>query len=163
MLLIIQLVLYCLLFFLMVKAAVKDNGMNCLYFSPPAFIDEAARRGLADKDETMKHGKRFMVPFCIIMLVVLVLIIAVWNRVTTFTAAYWQAVLFLVVMNWFDGICMDLVWVAHGKEWAIPGMEGISYIKPLKSVLIKRTAGTVLYFIIALPVASASVLAWSIF
>ena len=33
MLLIIQLVLYCLLFFLMVKAAVKDNGMNCLYFT----------------------------------------------------------------------------------------------------------------------------------
>ena len=63
MLLIIQLILYCLLFFLMVKAAVKDNGMNCLYFYPPSFIDEAA--------------KRFMVPFCIIMLVVLVLIIAV--------------------------------------------------------------------------------------
>ena len=63
MLLIIQLVLYCLLFFLMVKTAVKDNGMNCLYFYPPAFIDEAARRGLADKDETMKRGKRFMVPF----------------------------------------------------------------------------------------------------
>lgn len=107
MLLIIQLILYCLLFFLMVKAAVKDNGMNCLYFYPPAFIDEAAKRGLADKDETMKRGKRFMVPFCIIMLVVLVFIIAVWNRVTTFTAAYWQAVLFLVVMNWFDGICMN--------------------------------------------------------
>ena len=71
MLLIIQLILYCLLFFLMVKAAVKDNGMNCLYFYPPAFIDEAARRGLADRDETMKRGKRFMVPFCIIMLVVL--------------------------------------------------------------------------------------------
>lgn len=77
MLLIIRLVLYCLLFFLMVKAAAKDNGMNCLYFYPPAFIDEAARCGLADKDETMKRGKRFMVPFCIIMLVVLVLIIAV--------------------------------------------------------------------------------------
>ena len=81
-----------------------------------------------------------------------------WNRVTNFTAAYWQAVLFLVVMNWFDGICMDLVWVAHGKEWAIPGMEGIPYIKPQRSVLIKRTAGTALYFVIALPVAGAAVL-----
>lgn len=43
MLLIIQLILYCLLFFLMVKAAVKDNGMNCLYFYPPAFIDWLTR------------------------------------------------------------------------------------------------------------------------
>ena len=43
MLLIIQLVLYCLLFFLMVKAAVKDNGMNCLYFYPKEYLDEAQR------------------------------------------------------------------------------------------------------------------------
>ena len=44
MLLIIQLILYCLLFFLMVKAAVKDNGMNCLYFYPPAFIESAPEK-----------------------------------------------------------------------------------------------------------------------
>lgn len=44
-----------------------------------------------------------------------------------------------------------------------PGMESIPYIKPLKSVLIKRTAATVLYFIIALPAAGAAVLAGSIF
>ena len=163
MLYVLQMALYCLLFVVLVKCAAGNSGLNCLYFYPKAYIDEAQKRGIADKDAVMKKGTRFMVPFCIIMLVVLVLIIAVWNRVTTFTAAYWQAVLFLVVMNWFDGICMDLVWVAHGKEWAIPGMESIPYIKPLKSVLIKRTVGTVLYFIIALPVAGAAVLAGSIF
>ena len=162
MLIVLQLILYCFLFYLLVKIELKDNGMNCLYFYPPAFIDEAAKRGLADKDATMKRGKRFMVPFCIIMLVVLVLIIGAWNHAADFKTAYWQAVLFLVVMNWFDGIGMDLVWVAHGKVWVIPGMEGIPYIKPLKSVLIKRTAGTVLYFIIALPVAGAAMLLASV-
>lgn len=154
MLILLQLILYCLLFYLLVKIELKNDGLNCLYFYPPAYIDEAAKRGLADKDETRKRGKRFMVPFCIIMLVALVLIIAVWNRAADFKTAYWQAVLFLVVMNWFDGICMDLVWVAHSKVWVIPGMEGIPYVKPLKSVLIKRTAGTVLYFVIALAVAA---------
>ena len=64
MLLIIQLILYCLLFFLMVKAAVKDNGMNCLYFYPTAYIDEAQRRGLAEHGAVMRRGKRFMIPFC---------------------------------------------------------------------------------------------------
>ena len=158
MLLIIQLILYCLLFFLMVKAAVKDNGMNCLYFYPPAFIDEAARRGLADKDETMKRGKRFMVPFCIIMLVVLVLIIAVWNRVTTFTAAYWQAVLFLVVMNWFDGFVIDLLWVGHSKIWRIEGMEGVPYVKPWRTVYTKHSAATALYLLVAAAVGGIVVL-----
>ena len=37
MLLIIQLILYCLLFFLMVKAAVKDNGMNLPVVLPAGF------------------------------------------------------------------------------------------------------------------------------
>ena len=158
MLLIIQLVLYCLLFFLMVKAAVKDNGMNCLYFYPPAFIDEAAKRGLADKDETMKRGKRFMVPFCIIMLVVLVLIIAVWNRVTTFTAAYWQAVLFLVVMNWFDGLVIDLLWVGHSKIWRIEGMEGVPYVKLWRAVVNKRSAAMMLYLLVAAAIGGIVVL-----
>ena len=82
---------------------------------------------------------------------------------TNFTAAYWQAVLFLVVMNWFDGICMDLVWVAHGKEWAIPGMEGIPYAKPWKTILVRRSLGTVVYLVLALAIAGIVVLLGRIF
>ena len=43
----LQIALYCLLFFLLFKCAVKNDGRNCLYFYPPAFIDEAARPGAA--------------------------------------------------------------------------------------------------------------------
>ena len=32
----LQLCLYCLLFFLLVKAAVRNDGRNCLYFSKKA-------------------------------------------------------------------------------------------------------------------------------
>ena len=158
MLLWVQIALYCLLFFLMVKFAAKDNGLNCLYFYPKEYINETDRRGLADKDAVMKKGKRFMIPFCIILFVVLILILAVWNRVTDFRTAYIQTVLFLVVMNWFDGILIDLVWVSHSKIWVIKGMEGVPYVKPLKTVLIKRSAGTVLYFVIALAIAGIVVL-----
>ena len=163
MLLLLQIILCCLLYLALVKCAVRDSGRNCLYFYPDAYLDEAQKRGIADKTEELRKGKRFMTFFCLVIFAVLVAIIAGWNGVKDFHTACFEAYLFLVVMNWFDGICMDLVWVAHGKEWAIPGMEGIPYIKPLKSVLIKRTAGTVLYFIIALPVAGAAVLAGSIF
>ena len=128
MLLIIQLVLYCLLFFLMVKAAVKDNGMNCLYFYPTAYIDEAQRRGLAEHGDVMRRGKRFMIPF---------------------RAAYAQTAVFLVVMNWFDGIVIDRLWVGRSKIWRIEGMEGVPYVKPWKTVLIKRGLGTVLYLLLS--------------
>lgn len=158
MMLLLQNVLYCLLFILLVKCAVRNNGMNCLYFYPKEYIEEAERRGLADKDAVMKRGKRFMIPFCIFIFVVLILIIALWNNVTDFKTAYLQAYLFLVVMNWFDGIVLDRIWVAHSKVWVIEGMDGVPYIKPWKSVLIKRGAATILYLVIALVVAGIVVL-----
>ena len=153
MMLLLQNVLYCALFIFPVKCAVRDNGMNCLYFYPKEYLEEAQRRGIADKDATMKKGKRFMIPFCIVIFVALILIISFWNHVTDFKTAYLQAVLFLVVMNWFDGIVMDRIWVGHSKIWRIKGMEGVLYMKSWKDILVRRSLGTVLYLIIALVVA----------
>lgn len=159
MLLLFQLILYCLLFLALVKYAVKDSGRNCLYFYPQEFLDEAQRRGIiADKTTEMRKGKRFMTVFCLVILIALLAIIAGWNRVTDFKTAYWQAYLFLVVMNWFDGIVIDRLWVGRGKIWRIEGMEGVPYVKPWKTVLIKRGAATVLYLLIAAAVAGLVVL-----
>ena len=114
--------------------------------------------GIAEKDAVMKKGKRFMIPFCIVMLAALTAILSVWNHVTDFRTAYLQAYLFLVVMNWFDGIVIDRLWVGHGKIWAIEGMEGVPYVKPWKTVIVKRGLATALYLVIALAVAGIVVL-----
>lgn len=74
MMILLELVLYCLLFFLLVKGAARNSGRNCLYFYSKEYLDEAQKRGIADKESTMKKGKRFMISFCIVMFVVLVLI-----------------------------------------------------------------------------------------
>lgn len=149
-----QIALYCLLFLLMVKYLARDSGRNCLYFYPKEYIEEARQRDLTDKDVLRKKGRLIMIPFCIILFAVLICIIAYWNHVTDFKTAFWQAYLFLVVMNWFDGIVLDRLWVAHGKLWVIPGMEGVPYINPWKTVLIKRGAATMLYLLVA------SLVAW---
>lgn len=158
MMLFLQNVLYCLLYIFLVKCAARNSGLNCLYFYPDEYIDEAHRRGVADKDAAMKKGKRFMIPFCIIIFVAVVMIISGWNRVTDFKTAYFQAALFLVVVNWFDGIVIDRLWVGHSKIWKIKGMEGIPYVKPWKTVLIKRILSTVMYLIIAFVIAGIVVL-----
>lgn len=124
----LQIALYCLLFFLLVKCAVKNDGRNCLYFYPTAYIDEAQRRGLAEHGDVMRRGKRSMIPF---------------------RAAYAQTAVFLVIMNWFDGIIIDRLWVGRSKIWRIEGMEGVPYVKPWKTVLIKRGLGTVLYLLLS--------------
>ena len=64
MLLLLQNVLYCLLYALLIKCAVRNDGRNCLYFYPKEYIEEAQKRGIADKETVMKRSKWFMIPFC---------------------------------------------------------------------------------------------------
>ena len=156
--LLLQLVLYCLIYILLVKYAVKDSGLNCLYFYPKEYLEEAHRRGIADKDAEMEKGKRFMLKFCAIIFAVPVLLIALWNRTADFKTAYMQAALFLVVVNWFDALVIDRLWVGHSRIWIIKGMEGVPYVKPWRNILIKRTLATVMYLIIALAIAGIAVL-----
>ena len=158
MLFLLQLVLYCLLYILLVKCAVRDSGLHCLYFYPKEYIEEAHRRGIADKAAVMKSGKRFMISFCIIIFAVPILMISFWNRVTDFKTAYLQAALFLVVVNWFDALVIDRLWVGHSKIWRIKGMDGVPYVKPWKTILLKRSLATVMYLIVALAAAGIVVL-----
>ena len=59
--LLLQNILYCLLFILMVKCLVRNDGMNCVYFYPKEYIEEADKRGLIDKagyDSILHHFVR---------------------------------------------------------------------------------------------------------
>ena len=105
----------------------RDSGRNCLYFYPDAYLDEAQKRGIADKTEELRKGKRFMTFFCLVIFVVLIAVIAGWNGVKDFKTASFETYLFLVVVNWFDGFVIDLLWVGHSKIWRIEGMEGAPY------------------------------------
>ena len=87
----------------------------------------------------MKRKRRvFMTEFYVVMLTALVLIIGLWNRVTEYKTAYLQALLFLEVMNWYDGIVIDKGWVGHSKFWLLPGCEDIPYVQTWTQVLKKR-------------------------
>lgn len=158
MLLLLQIILCCLLYLALVKCAVRDSGRNCLYFYPDAYLDEAQKRGIADKTEELRKGKRFMTFFCLVIFAVLVAIIAGWNGVKDFKTASFETYLFLVAMNWFDGFVIDLLWVGHSKIWRIEGMEGVPYVKLWRTVYTKRSAATALYLLVAAAVGGIVVL-----
>ena len=99
-----------------------------------------------------------MIPFCIIIFTAPILIISLWNRVTDFKTAYLQAALFLVIVNWFDALVIDRLWVGHSRIWIIRGMEGVPYVKPWKDIIIKRSLATAMYLILALAAAGIAVL-----
>lgn len=136
---VLQLVSYCALFTLMVKVGVGDNALNGLYFYPKPVQEKAYELGLTDRETVAKKRRRFMALFFLVMLVALVLTIAVLNGIRHFREAYWQALLFLEVMNVYDGICIDRLWVRHSRFWVIPGTESIPFVQSWPQILKKRS------------------------
>ena len=138
MIIVIQLILYCLLFTAMVALAVRGGAIDGLYFYPKTVQERAFEIGLTTRESMVKKRKVFMTAFYIVMLTALVLIIALWNGVTDFWMAYLQSLLFLEVMNWYDGIVIDKIWVGYSKFWMLPGCEDIPYVQTWKQMLKKR-------------------------
>ncbi|MCR5681856.1 MAG: hypothetical protein K6G29_05325 [Clostridiales bacterium] len=134
----LQLVLFCALFTLMVKLAVGNSALNGLYFYPKPVQERVYALGLTDRETVARKRKRFMIPFFLVMLAALVLIVGLWNGIRSFLPAYLQALLFLEVMNWYDGIVIDRLWVGHSRFWIIPGTEEVPFVQTWPQVLRKR-------------------------
>lgn len=137
-LMILQLILYCLMFTLMVKIAVIGGAVNGLYFYSKEIQDRVIGNGLITREAMDRKRKRFMSAFYVVMLLSLFLIIRVWNHVTDFWTAYVQAVIFLEVMNWYDGIVIDKIWVGVSSFWIIPGIEDMQYVQSWPQIFKKR-------------------------
>lgn len=141
----LQLVLYCALFTLMVKLGVGGSALNGLYFYPKPVQARVYELGLISPETVSRKRKSFMTAFFLVMAAALVLIIGLWNGVRDFGTAYWQALLFLEVMNWFDGIVIDRLWVGHSRFWVIPGTEDIPFVQSWAQVLKKRGILTLIW------------------
>ncbi len=155
---VLQLILFCALFTLMVTLAVGGSALNGLYFYPMPVQEKVYALGLTDRETVARKRKYFMIPFFLVMLSALVLIIGLWNGVRRFWPAYWQALLFLEVMNWYDGIVIDRLWVGHSRFWIIPGTEEIPFVQTWPQVMKKRGILTLIWIVGAALVAGIVVL-----
>ena len=142
---VLQLILFCASFTLMVKIGVGNNALNGLYFYPKPVQKIVYELGLTDRETVAKKRKRFMIAFFAVMAAALILIIRVWNGIHSFWAAYLQALIFLEVMNWYDGIVIDRLWVGHSSFWVIPGTEEIPFVQTWSQVLKKRGILTLIW------------------
>ena len=155
---ILQSIMFCALFTLMVKIAVGNNALNGLFFYPTLVQEKVCELGLTDRETVTRKRKRFMIPFFLVTLAALLLIIGLWNRIKTFWSAYLQAFLFLEVMNWYDGIVIDRLWVGYSGFWVIPGTEDIPFVQTWKQVMKKRGILTLIWIAESAVVAELDVL-----
>lgn len=143
----LQLLLFCALFTLMVKIAVGSSPLNGLYFYPKPVQERVYALGLTDREKVSRKRRRFMIPFFLVMAAALALIVGFWNGDRAFWPAYWQALLFLEVMNWYDGVVIDRLWVGHSRFWIIPGTEDIPFVRTWPQVLKKRVILTLIWLV----------------
>ena len=81
---VLQMILFCALFTLMVKIGVGNNALNGLYFYPKPVQEKVYELGLTDRETVAKKRKRFMIAFFAVMAAALILIIRVWNGIQSF-------------------------------------------------------------------------------
>ena len=158
MLYIIQIAVFCLLFIIMVRIGVGNSALNGLYFYPKAVRERVYELGLTDRQTVKKKKIIFMTAFYIVMLTAILLIIGLWNGVRDFWTAYIQALVMLEVMNWFDGIVIDKIWVAKSKFWVIAGTEDIPFVQTWKQVLKKRIILSLIWIVGAAVIAGLDVM-----
>lgn len=135
---VIQLAVYCLIFTAMVRFAVRGGAVDGLYFYPKTVQDKAIALGLTTRETMDRKRKIFMTSFYLVMAAALVLIVGGWNHVSDFKTAYLQCLLFLEVMNWYDGLVIDKLWVGHSSFWVLPGLEDVPFAQTWGQMLKKR-------------------------
>lgn len=64
-----------------------------------------------------------------------------------FRTAYFQSLLFLDVMNWYNGIVIDRLWVGYSKFWVLPGTEDFPFVQNWPQVLKKRGRLTLVWLV----------------
>ena len=136
---VIELIVYCGIFTLLVKVFAGNDPLNCLYFYPKEVQERVYELELTDRETVKKKRKMFLIIFISAMLVVLVIIIRYVNNTCGYWNAYWHALLFLEVMNVYDGIVIDKIWVGYDRFWLIDEVKDIPYIQSWKQVFRKRS------------------------
>jgi hypothetical protein len=154
----IQVLIYLLFFTLSIVAVVTKGPVGGLFFYPEPVRQRALELGLTDAATVRKRKRWFFAALVIVLAALPILFIGLWNRVTEFCTAYGQALGLLEIMNWFDGIVIDRLWVGHSKFWVIPGTEDLPYTKSVKCVLMERGIMTLVYLPIAAILAELAVL-----
>lgn len=136
--LVIEECLICLLFYFFIRMGTGDNGLNCIYFYPEEFQEEAIRRKLVTPEQIIARKKSFYMPFVVTVVILYVLLVVFVNQANTFKEIFFESLFLSECMNIFDGIVIDHIYVVKDPVFHIPGMEDVPYEQSLSFSLKKR-------------------------
>ena len=123
MIIVIECIVLCLIFTLMVYLMSRDP-IKTLYNYPPR-IQERVRslEEYKDKIPTQKNKISAKIGASVMFVIILSLILRYVNGCTTFVQAFGYGFLLWTVVNLWDAVVLDILWFCHDPYFVIKGTE----------------------------------------
>jgi hypothetical protein len=123
MILVIESVVLCLVFTLMVYFMSRDP-IKTLYNYPPK-IQERVKSLDEYKDQIPTQKNKIAAKVCasILFVIILSLILRYVNGYTTFGKAFGYGFLLWTIVNLWDAVVLDILWFCHDPHFVIKGTE----------------------------------------
>ena len=139
--LIIESVVLCLVFTLMVYLMSRDP-IKTVYNYPPK-IQERVKSLEEYKDKIPTNENKIVIKLfaCVIFLAILAFVLKYVNGCDTFIEAFGYGLLLWTIVNLYDAIVLDIIWFCHDKHFVLKGTEDMveeyhNYAFHLKGFLI---------------------------
>lgn len=154
MIVLIECVILCMVFTLMVFVMAK-NPIATLYNYPPKIRQKVeSMEEYKDKIPTTKNMLAAKLTAAILIVVIVSLILRYINNYTTFMDAFKYSLLIWTVVNIYDVIVMDILWFCQSDRFVFKGTEDIrheyrNYWFHIKGGIIGQVIGTIVCLVIA--------------
>ena len=123
MLIVIESIVLCLLFTVMVYI-MSRNPIVTLYNYPPNIQERVkSMEEYKDKIPTTKNKVAAKLTAAIMIVIIVSLILRFVNGCTTFMEGFGNALLIWTIVNIYDAVVMDIIWFCHSPEFVFKGTE----------------------------------------
>ena len=123
MILVIESIILCLIFTIMVYIMSREP-IKTLYNYPPKIQERVKTlKEYKDKIPTQKNKIVAKLCACLIFVVILCLLLRYINGRTTFIESFSDGFILWTIVNLWDVIALDIIWFCHDKQFVFKGTE----------------------------------------
>ncbi|MDO4175531.1 MAG: hypothetical protein Q4D42_12285 [Eubacteriales bacterium] len=147
--LLIEILVLLAVFTAFVWLTTLHGPLGGIHWYPKAAQEKALALGLVTKERLVSRARAVR---CVLLLIVAAIILGsvfLVNRAVGWSIAFGQIYGMLFVMNWYDAIVVDYLWVAKTGYWHIPELGDMPIAKPWSLILKERIMMSLLYIPIA--------------
>ncbi len=147
--LLVEAVVLCIVFFVLIFLFVFQDRRGGLQWYPKKVQEEAVRRGVITRARLDIQNKLSKMLMIVVSAAVILVSVFTINQVCIWGEAFTQIYFLCFVMNLFDGIVVDYLWVSRTKYWIIPELSDLEIPKSLGHLIKERIIMCIIYIPLA--------------